>query len=534
MTLPRFPQSRWAAILLCGVFGAIEALAATPCDGLLNLELPDTRITFAQQTPKGNLLGPFDRLVKDVPAFCRVAGVIRPSKDSEIHFEVWLPESGWNRKFRAAGNGGFAGSINFGDMAADVRDGFATASTDTGHSADGIDAGWALGHPEKIVDYGYRAIHEMTAKAKAIIEAFYGEAPQRSYFAACSNGGRQALMEAQRFPDDYDGILAGAPANFWTHLLSAGLFGVEAPMLKDRARYIPKTKVPAIANAVLGACDAADGVKDGVLNDPVTCHFDAATLLCNGAVSDSCLTAPQVTTLKAIYAGAKNAQGEQIFPGSSPGGEDGPGGWPLWITGPAAGRSLGFAFGIGFFRNMVFDSSTWNPEDSNLEAGTQAADTKMAADLNSTNPDLKPFEAHGGKLILYHGWSDAAIPPLNTVNYYRNVVNTIGSPGTDSFVRLYMVPGMQHCGGGPGPNLFGQIGAAKPGDAEHDISTALADWVENGTAPGPIVAVKYAKDNQGNPVEMTRPLCPYPQVARYKGSGDPKDAANFACASAAN
>jgi feruloyl esterase len=482
------------------------------------------------RTPGGTLLGPSDLPIQGVPAFCRIGGVIKPSSDSNIHFEVWMPEAGWNGKFRAAGNGGFAGSINFGEMAAALRDGFATASTDTGHSGSSVDAGWALGHPEKIIDFGYRAIHEMTVNAKAILQAFYGQAAQRSYFASCSNGGRQALMEAQRFPEDYDGILAGAPANYWTHLLTAGFFTVEAPMVKDPANYIPAGKVPAINGAVLAACDAQDGLKDGILNQPVGCHFDPATLLCQGAESDSCLTGPQVATLKKIYAGARNAQGKQICPGSTPGGEDGPGGWPTWITGTAAGQSLGYKFGIGFFRNMVFDNASWEPGDSNLEAAMKAADAKMAHLLNATDANLKPFQAHGGKLILYHGWSDAAIPPLNAVNYYTSVVSAM--PGTENFVRLYMVPGMQHCADGPGPSRFGQFGIFKAGDVEHDISSALEAWVEKGIEPRQIIATKYLKDNPASSVEMTRPLCPYPRIARYNGAGDPKDAANFTCVSA--
>jgi feruloyl esterase len=498
--------------------------ASVPCDTIRNLSLPSTQITFAQAAGGGTFLGPLGIPVANVPPFCRVAGAIAASKDSQIEFEVWMPEQGWNGKFRAAGNGGFAGSINYGEMAAAVRDGYASASTDTGHSGGGTDAGWALGRPEKIVDFGYRAIHEMTTKAKAIVQAFYGEAPQRSYFSSCSNGGRQALMEAQRFPDDYDGILAGAPANFWTHLLSAGYFNIAVPMMKDPARYLPAAKVPAISAAVLAACDAGDGLKDGLLNDPMKCHFDPATLLCNGKETDTCLTKPQADTVGRIYGGTKNAQGEQIFPGLSPGGEDGPGGWPNWVTGTRPGNSAGAQFGTGFFRNMVFEDASWQPENSNNEPGDamNAADAKMAQIMNSTDANLKAFEAHGGKLILYHGWSDAAIPPLNAVNYYQDLRTAMGASSADTFVRLYMVPGMQHCAGGPGPSQFGQFAVLKPGDARHDIYTALEQWVEKGTPPQEIIAAKGR--------EMTRPICPYPQIAKYQGTGDPKDAKNFVCA----
>jgi len=476
-------------------------------------------------------LGPGAFLVK-TPAFCRAGGIITPSSDSDIHFEVWLPESGWNGEFRGTGNGGFAGSINYSEMAAALRDGYATASTDTGHSADGIDAGWALGHPEKITDFGYRAIHEMTIKAKAVIQAFYGEAPKHAFFSSCSNGGRQALMEAQRFPEDYDGILAGAPANYWTHLLVAGFYASAQAMLEDPAKYIPKEKIPALAKAVLDACDADDGLKDGILSDPPSCHFDPASIVCKGPESDNCLTPPQADSLKRIYAGARNADGSAIYPGYEPGGEDGGGGWSAWITGPKAGSSAGNLFSKGFMRNMVFSNSSWTDKGTDLSATLAAADSKLAGTLNATDANLKPFQERGGKLIVYHGWSDAAIPPRNAIEYYGNVNKALGETTVDGFLRLYMAPGVQHCAGGPGPSLFGQFGVLKAGDAKHDIFTALVDWVEKGTPPEAIVATKYAKDDPAQPAEMTRPICPFPLAAKYDGKGDYKQAESFACVGA--
>jgi feruloyl esterase len=474
------------------------------------------------------MLGP-GGLVK-TPAFCRVGGVIRPSSDSEIHFEVWLPESGWNGRFRGTGNGGFAGSINYSEMAAALRDGYATASTDTGHRADGIDADWALGHPEKVMDFGFRAIHEMTVKAKAIIQSFYGEAPKHSFFSSCSNGGRQALMEAQRFPEDYDGILAGAPANYWTHLLVANFYSFAIPTLDHPAGYIPAEKIPAIAGAVLAACDAADGLKDGILSDPPSCHFDPATIACKGVETKNCLTAPQAASLKRLYAGARNPDGTAIYPGYQPGGEDGGGGWSAWITGPKSGLSAGMLFSTGFLRNMVFNNSRWTYKGTNLPDTLAAADTKLAGTLNSTDANLKPFEDRGGKLIMYHGWSDAAIPPTNAISYYETVGKALGESNVDGFLRLYMLPGMQHCAGGPGPNAFGQFGVLKAGDAQHDVFTSLVDWVEKGSAPNAIIATKYANDDPSKPVEMTRPVCPYPLAAKYDGKGDSKQAESFGCA----
>jgi hypothetical protein len=505
--------------------------AATPCQILGTLPLPDTKIEFAHPTAATTMLGPGGFLVK-TPAFCRVGGVITPSSDSEIHFEVWLPESHWNGRFRGAGNGGFAGSINYSEMVAALRDGYATASTDTGHRADGIDADWALGHPEKINDFGYRAIHEMTVKAKAVIQSFYGEAPRHSFFASCSNGGRQALMEAQRFPEDYDGILAGAPANYWTHLLVANFYSSAKPMLENPASYIPEDKIPAIAQAVLAACDAADGLKDGILSNPPLCHFDPATIVCQGAETKTCLTPLQAASLKRIYAGARSADGVPIYPGYEPGGEDGGGGWSAWITGPKAGLSAGVLFSTGFMRNMVFNNSAWTYQGTNLATTLDSADSKMAGALNSTDANLKPFQAHGGKLIVYHGWSDAAIPPRNAISYYETVTKALGESTVDGFLRLYLAPGVQHCAGGPGPNSFGQFGVLPAGDAQHDIFTSLVDWVEEGSAPRAIVATKYAKDDPAKPVEMTRPICPYPLAAKYDGSGDYKQAGSFTCAAA--
>jgi hypothetical protein len=503
--------------------------AGTPCASLRGLSLPDTKIQFTEQADATTMFGPGGFLLK-TPAFCRVGGIITPTSDSDIHFEVWMPEAGWNGRFRGTGNGGFAGSINYSEMAGALRDGYATASTDTGHRADGIDADWALGHPEKIADFGYRAIHEMTLKAKDVIQAFYGNAAKHSYFAACSNGGRQALMEAQRFPEDYDGILAGAPANFWTHLLVANFFAFGKPMLENADSFIPKEKVPTIARAVLAACDAKDGLKDGILNDPTSCHFDPSTIVCKGAESNDCLTPLQAASLRRIYEGAHNGDGKVIYPGYEPGGEDGGGGWSAWITGSKPGLSAGALFSKGFLRNMVFSDPAWTYKQSNLANALDAADTKMAATLNSTDANLKAFQARGGKLIVYHGWSDAAIPPRNAISYYDNVAKAMGDSTVDGFMRLYMLPGVQHCAGGPGPNYFGQAAVLTAGDAQHDVFSALVDWVEQGSAPTAIVATKFTKNDPAKPVEMTRPVCPYPQVAKYDGRGDMKEAESFVCA----
>jgi tannase/feruloyl esterase len=456
--------------LACGALAQDTPSAPQSCEKLSQLALSKAKIVSAQAVEAGAFMPPAittpwligsPELYKSLGAFCRVVVEATPSADSSIKIEVWMPADGWNGKFRGQGNGGFAGEIDYRGLAQAVRQGDATAATDTGHSAGGSDASWALGHPEKVIDFGYRAIHEMTQIAKTVINSFYGSQPQHSYFGSCSNGGRQALMEAQRFPVDYDGILAGAPANFWTHLLTKALADAQATTL-DPAGYIPASKLPALARAVNAACDAQDGVTDGVLNDPRKCKFDQASLLCKTDDSNECLTAPQIRTLKKLYEGPRDAKGALIFPGYLPGAEEGPGGWPTWITGLAPGTSLLFAFGIRYFSNMVYEKADWNYRDAKVDEGLNAAEEKTARILNATDPNLAAFKGRGGKLILYHGWNDAAISALNTINYSNSVASKIGQVQTDTFMRLYMVPGLQHCGGGPGANSFGQGGQARP------------------------------------------------------------------------
>ena len=527
MTVVRLAQACFLTLVLILLAMPSSALAAT-CESLAALKLPDTTITSAQPVAAGAFIPPGASVspasVKNVPAFCRVAATIKPAKDSEIKMEVWLPLARWNGRYRGQGNGGFAGSIFYPGLATAVSAGYASASTDTGHSGSPVDASWALGHPDKIVDFGWRAIHEMTLKAKSIIQAFYGDAPKKSYFAGCSNGGRQGLMEAQRFPEDYDGIIAGAPANYWTKVFATFIWNIQA-MQTDPGGYIGANKIPAIARAVTAACDASDGVKDGVLNDPRACHFHQV-LLCLQGEADSCLTAPQQAALKKIYDGPVDAKGQQIFPGFLPGGEEGEGGWTTWIDrGP--GKDLQSIFAHGFYTNMISSKEPIDLKRINVETAVKLADDQQGATFNAVDPDLKPFAARGGKLIMYHGWSDAALPPQGSINYYNSVEEAMGPGKPALFIRLFMAPGMQHCGGGPGANSFGQFAPA--GDADHDLNHALERWVEKGIAPDRLIATKFVDDKPEKGMAMTRPLCPYPQKATYKGTGDTNDAANFEC-----
>jgi feruloyl esterase len=528
------------ALIFCAVLTAAPVSAAT-CESLASLKLANTTIVSAQNVSAGTFVLPAGSMPQQgenlgafnaLPAFCRVQGVIQPSSDSHIEFEVWLPASGWNGKYQGTSNGGFAGGINFWDLAESVSNGYASSSTDTGHKAAVLNAEWAPGHPEKIVDYGYLAIHETVENAKAVIRAFYGVNPKGSYFSGCSGGGRQALMEAQRYPADYDGIIAGAPAGFMTHQLVSMTWNIQATEANP-ASYIHASKLPAIEAAALAACDALDGVKDGIIDDPTKCRFDPAKLLCNGPETDSCLTEPQVTALKKIYAGPRNPKGEQLYPGLLPGGETGgPYGWSSFITGPAPGRSLACVFSTQVNKYMLFQDPTWDFRTFNFERDVKLLDDRLGGIINATDPNLKAFKGHGGKLIIYHGWSDPAEAPLGTVNYYENVVSKMRQKNTVDFVRLYMVPGMQHCIGGPGPDSFGGFTPGAPADPQHSMSMALERWVEKGVAPEEIIATKYKTDGQpASGVVRTRPLCPYPQVAKYKGSGSTDDAANFTCVS---
>jgi len=486
----------------------LAAFSQTPCEQLKSLKLADASVTSVESVapgPFGNSGGPPAATPLLLPGYCRAAMTLKPSSDSDIQIEIWLPASNaWNGKYLAVGGGGWVGSLNYGAMALALQEGYATSSTDTGHH--GGTAVFAVGHPEKVVDFAYRAVHEMTLKAKAAMAAYYGRGPRFSYWSGCSTGGRQGLMEAQRFPEDYDGIVAGAPANNQAHL-SAWRLALETRVLKDSASAVPPAKTALVNRAVLAACDGLDGVKDGLLADPRQCHFDVSTLLCRQGAADDCLTQPQVDTVKMAYAPATNRNGGLIYPGLVPGGETG---WTL-LSGIRPEPNV---IDIGMYRYVVHQDPEWNWRAFDLEGDAGLADGKVGY-IDAINPDLSAFKARGGKLLIYHGWSDGgsagAISPLNSVNYYSSVLSKMG-PGQDNWLRLFMVPGMGHCGGGPGPNQF-------------NVLAALERWRESGAAPGQIVAFRVVE----NRVDMTRPLCPYPQVAAYAGAGSTNDAGNFIC-----
>jgi Tannase and feruloyl esterase len=503
-------------------------LFAADCGNLKNLKLPDTTIRIAETVKNGELeIEGAEGPMRDLPPFCRVSGVMRPTSDSEIGIEVWLPEQGWNGRFLGSGNGGFAGAIWYQQLAEYLRRGFAVAGTDAGHQAEGTDASWAFGHPEKVRDFGWRAIHLTAERAKQILAAYYGKPEHKSYFDACSDGGREALMEAQRFPEDYDGILAGAPANAWSSLLGAGA-GAMQRLAGDPANYIPDRKLPAIEKASLAACDQLDGVEDGVIGDPAKCRFDPQKLLCGGPEDSDCLTQPQIDTLASLYAGVKDSRGALLFPGYSMGDEKG---WKEWVVGEDPEGSTSSRFVRNYFRYIVTGDPKWNALSANPEESYQRSKEK-AADLDATNPDLSRFSERGGKLILYHGWNDPAISPFNTIAYFTSVEETMGPEKAHGFVRLYMVPGMEHCSGGPGASAFGQFGTPTVQGPKYGLFDSLENWVEQGSPIESVVATKFTSAAGGSPKPaFTRPLCAYPKVARYKGSSSSNDAANFACTS---
>ena len=513
------PAGVIVAPILVAMLSSPASTAAT-CESLPSLSLPDTTITMAQTVAAGALTlptplptaGPRGGLTfvsaKDLPAFCRVAAVNRPSTDSDIKFEVWMPTANWNSKFMGVGNGGMAGSISYASMAAAITRGYATSSTDTGHEGPNNDGSYALGHREKVIDFGYRAVHEMTLVAKIIIAAYYGRAPTFSYWNGCSTGGRQALTEAQRFPADYNGIVAGAPANFLTHLQASSIWKAQA-IRKNPGGLIPPSKLPLIRNAVVAACDARDGVKDGLLGDPRFCDFDLKTLECKGEDGPDCLTAAQVAVARAFYSPTVNPRTrEQIYPGLMPGSELG---WSSDVGRMHADITKTQA--SEYLRYGVFHDASWDFTTFDFDSAMAFADRVDDGVTRATDPNLRDFFHRGGKLLQYHGWSDPSISPLNSVNYYNSVLDFMGSPANvrDSY-RLFMVPGMDHCGGGDGPNTFDSI-------------RAVEEWVEAGKAPDRIIG-SHIRDGK---TERTRPLCPYPQVATYKGVGSTDDAANFSC-----
>jgi len=520
--------------LLLGFSLAVTAASAqTPC-AQLKLSFPDATVTSIQFIPAGPFKAPTPQIeplpapesdtegagsarpARDaavprapragapapvpVPAYCRVMMILTPSSDSKIEAAVFLPTENWNGKLQVVGNGGWAGTVSYRAMADALREGYATASNDTGHRAADLGGGgmFALGHPEKITDFAYRAMHETVVKAKQITAAFYGQGPKYSYYNGCSTGGRQGLVEATRFPEDFDAIAAGAPANPHVHLHAAGVER-SLELMKNNAP-LSQEKVETLHKAVMDACDALDGVKDGIISNPEACHYNPSALLCKNGSGPSCLTAAELKTVQIVFGDVKTKTGAVIWNGY-------PVGTELQVASlrnvPTAPGGVWDVIRILGHQDKDYD---WHHFD--LAAEVAQADK---AGIDVLTFDLSGFKAHGGKLLLYHGWADPGIPPAHTVSYYKSVLATMGE-NQDDWLKLYMEPGMAHCRGGAGPDQFNKMGV-------------IERWREAGEAPTAILATKVVNDR----VEMTRPLCPYPQVAVYKGAGSTNDAASFSC-----
>lgn len=486
-------------------------LTAATCESLSSLKLPGTTITLAQKVGAGEFTPPAGRggggrgpNYKELPAFCRVQASLKPTPDSDIGIEVWLPLENWNGRFEGTGNGGWAGSIGLGPLATSLKRGYAVAATDTGHT--GSSAAFTIDHPEKLIDFEWRSIHEMTLKGKAITTAFYNGTGdlKYSYFSGCSTGGRQALKEAQRFPTDYDGIIVGDPGAYTTVQVVRQVAVWQAAH-KTEGSMIPTEKLAMLHRAVLDQCDTFDGVKDGVLENPRRCKFDPKTIECKGPDAPSCLTTAQVETARAIYASPKNPRtGKDIFFGYEPGSELG------WESGMK--QPLGFA--VDVLRFGIFMDAKWDPATVNYDADVATALKVGGEPLDARDPDVNKFVARGGKLLMYHGWTDPGIPPSVSLTYYQAALGKLDhSRNANDDIRLFMVPGMNHCGGGDGPNEF-------------DTLTAIEQWREKSKAPTQMVA----EHRTNGAVDRSRPLCPYPQVAIYKGTGTTDEAQNFSCA----
>ncbi|MEO8100332.1 MAG: tannase/feruloyl esterase family alpha/beta hydrolase [Acidobacteriota bacterium] len=505
--------TRLASFLLASL-----PLAAATCESLNSLQLPNTSITavavaagaYAPAAPAAGKGKASTENYADLPGFCDVKVISKPTPDSVINMEYWLPATNWNGNLLAAGNGGFGSAIGGAGgsdprrgapMVAALRGGYVAAMTDTGH--DGAGGTFALGHPEKVIDFGYRAVHELADIAKKLIQARYETPVRKSYFDGCSGGGRQALKAAQMYPSDFDGVVAGSPAVASVGRAAQALW-IGQQTHKDADSALPQAKFAVVHEAVLAACDALDGVKDGVLENPRKCNFDPKTITCAGADTPTCLTAAQADTVRKIYADVKNPRtGEVYFPGHEPGSENG------WTT--MAGANP-FGVGVDMFRYVVFNDATWDYKTLNFDADMTKA-MKAGAAIDALDPNLKPFFDRGGKIIQYHGWNDPQISPRSSVTYYESVVKANGGLSkVQQNHMLYMVPGMNHCSGGDGT-------------ATYDMFTALTQWVEQNKTPGRIEATRV----RAGVTDRARPLCAYPATAQYKGTGSTDESVNFVC-----
>ena len=523
-----------AAVALTAFSVACTARAAD-CEALKSLSIADTTIVSAEAVPAGDLTTSDKVTRKNMPAFCRVVATVKDAPDSDVRVELWMPNENWKSVFHLNGNGGYAGVLayNYGAMEAAIKRGYASAVTDLGTApATPLDGDALVGHPDKWKDWGLLGTHQATVGGKRIAKAFYGSEARRSYYTGCSTGGQQGLIEAQYYPEDFDGVLAGAPVinRTWGHAVAVTSY--QAANLKP-GHKLSDAKLALLTKSAVSACGAkGSGLKsDPFIADPMACDFDPAALTCKGDASEACLTPDEVEAAKAIYLGPADKNGKPLFYGELPGSESGAFNWGFL---EAPGNAPGEPGFDGLFK-WVFGAN-WDWRGFDVERDMPKVDAALGADLNrAVTGDVTLFRDRGGKLILFQGWADPIVPIGQTVNYYKALVAKLGGEEmTGQFARLFMVPGMGHCGFGTGPNRFDSsaFGGLQPPslDPEHDIFTALSHWVEDGVAPAQVIATKFVDGDAAKGIEMQRPLCPYPQSAWHKGEGDTKAAASFVCA----
>lgn len=494
------------------------------CRQLAKQAFPGATITTADCVAAGAFSIPETNVsVSDLPAFCRVAATLKPTPESNVRIEVWLPQNNWNGRFLGTGNGGGAGGIGYVPLMNGLKRGFATANTDMGTSPG---ANLAVGHPERWVDFGHRATHEMTVTGKAITQAYYQKPAHHAYFAGCSTGGQQALMEAQRYPDDYNGILAGAPANNRTHLHTGFVWNFKATNQLPGSAFLPKEKIAVVTRAVIKACAGKDGGAPGddFLTDPRACSFDPETLpQCPDGTDDgTCLTTAQLAALKKIYAGPTNPRtGERIYTPIPVGSENIASGLEYQQNPKQAPNALFYQYKWAFGADFDYTRFDFDHDQDRM-------DSLLAPILNANNPDLEPLKNRGGKLLMYAGTADPLVPYQDAVGYYEQVVKAQGGlKRTQDFFRFFLIPGMAHCGGGPGLNDCGQnLALQVPQDSQYDVMTAFIRWVEEGIAPDQFIATAYQGGAVSNGVRFQRPIYPYPKLPKYT-KGDPNSPASY-------
>lgn len=521
---------------LSTILGCLSPLAFSSCLELRDLKLPHSAITQAEPIPAGDFHAPDGNTYK-LPDFCRVQGVSKPNKHSKIKFEVWLPSSDWNMRYYQHGQGGEAGQISYSALAGYLKEGSVVGATDDGHTAVlGAPYTWALNAPEKIIDWGYRALKETSDAAQVITQQFYRQSAHYRYFSGCSRGGQQALTAAQRYPEDWDGVLAGAPDIYLSETIFSFMHRGGRWKYQPKGR-IPVAMLPVIQSAALKSCTIKAHVIDGIATNPQYCAFDPAVLACTNESSDNCLTSEQISTLQEIYTGPKdNETLQSIYPGY-PSTMETNWGMSMPIEDPKNKEGENFLLSVGeaVYRNIVFNNPLWQSKQWRYKdlAETRIRGEYLPTIVNAENPDLRRFKEKNGKIMMYFGWSDAAIPPASGIKYYDEVVKTMGGiSSTNDFFRLFMAPGMNHCAGGPGANAFSQhplpTVQSPVDDSGHSVVRALEYWVEEGKTPKKIIATKYQQDDPKKGVLFTRTLCPYPEYAIYV-KGNTEEASSYDC-----